>query len=770
MAAAAPMPRPAADLGLGLPGARGARLDRFIHSLVEELEPRPGRLWDSVRMALVTAVGAGLMAAMHIDTELGVYLLWSIVSAPAAMMAPAAGAALIAVLGIALAASVPLAGVLVEAPWMLVTFFAAASALSTYLLSDAQLNNGWRMVQIFALSSFWTVVFDPAGFGWSVAYAFSGGLVGFAVIMLFDNVLWPDPAERRLLHLLATAAAASRRRLAAVGRAYLEPAGSVALPRSSAAGAMSAHLALLSRADREKLTPRRHAELLAAVSVSERRRLEIERLLSIAREPLPHLIRGMLRPQLQMVLEAIDAALLTDEELLRAGLDQAEEAMPDAAGPIYSMLEAYNRRISELHPQFISNARPDELSNLSAFVVGLQRLARLFIRTPIPLAAATRRPGATRAAAARDPARVRYCLKLSAALALAFVVGVTTQRADLTTILWTVMIAGLPTYGASLRKMILRFAGAALGGVLGLAAIIAVSPNFETVVTYVAVFFIALVPCAYLGLSGGRLGYPGKQAGITFCLLFVGLSPSVREYEALWRLWGVLLGVIAAAIVFIVLWPEYAGESMIPRLERMLEIILSLMPRGGPCLSEAEVESLEIDCAKILSELLAVADDARIEGGRSGIDPDAVVDAVGTLRRIAHRLGSVAAWRNSEEMPPLGPEIQTARDAIDSALRDHFEACLQYVKRRADDDAALKAWNEDAARALLDNFHQQIAADNFSALSSWPLTPRRALLAALETYRRLVVLAGELSDQLSRIALPMPVRAAALEQRNASVG
>jgi uncharacterized membrane protein YccC len=722
-------------------------------------------------MALISALGAGLMAAMHIDSELGVYLLWSIVSAPAAMMLPVNGVRLIAVTGIGLAASVPLAGVLVEAPWMLIAFFAIAVAASTYLLSDAQLTDGWRMAQIFILGTFWIVVFDPNGFGWSTAYAFAAALVGFSFIMLFDNVLWPDPAERHLLRLLAAGAETTRRRVGAVGRAYLEPAGASALPRPSAAGAMSAHLALLSRADRENLSPLRHARLLAAVSVSERMRLEVERLLSIAREPLPHRIREMLNTQLQAILGAIDAALLIDERLLAGGLDQAEDAMPDAAGPVYSMLEAYDRRIGELRPQFIVDTRPDELSNLSAFVLGLQRLARLFIHTPIPLAAAARKaplpaPGAARSRL--DPARVRYCLKLATAVALAFVVGVTTQRGDLRTILWTVMITGLPTYGASMRKMILRFAGAALGGVLALAAIIAVSPNFETVGTYMAVFFIALAPCAYLGLGGPRLAYPGKQAGVTFCLLFVGLSPSVREYEALWRLWGILLGVIVVAVVFIVLWPEYAGESMAPRLEKMLEAILSLMPRGGRGPSEERIEALEIDCARTLSELLAIADDARIEGRRSGFDPDAIVDAVGTLRRIANRLGSVAAGRLSREAPALAPQLQGARDALDSALRAQFEDCLDYVRRRAAAGGTPRGWNEDAARALLDELHQQIAADDFSAVSSWPLASRRTLLAEIETYRRLVVLTGELSDQVSRIALPRPAHHRHVQPRTAA--
>jgi hypothetical protein len=212
---------------------------------------------------------------------------------------PATGATLIAVTGVGLAASVPLAGALVEAPWLLVTFFAITTAVSTYLLSDAQLTNGWRTVQIFVLSSFSVVVFDAKGFGWSVAYAFSAALVGFSFIMLFDNVLWPDPAERHLLRMLVASAEKTRKRLVAVGRAYLEPPGASALPRSLLEGAMSTHLALVSRADREHLSPLRHARLLAAVSVSERMRLEVERLLSIAHEPLPHRIREMFKPQLQ---------------------------------------------------------------------------------------------------------------------------------------------------------------------------------------------------------------------------------------------------------------------------------------------------------------------------------------------------------------------------------------------------------------------------------------------------------------------------------------
>ena len=41
-----------------------------------------------------------------------------------------------------------------------------------------------------------------------------------------------------------------------------------------------------------------------------------------------------------------------------------------------------------------------------------------------------------------------------------YVVGIVTHRSDLSTILTTVLITALPTYGAALRKMILRIVGA----------------------------------------------------------------------------------------------------------------------------------------------------------------------------------------------------------------------------------------------------------------------------------------------------------------------
>ena len=68
-------------------------------------------------------------------------------------------------------------------------------------------------------------------------------------------------------------------------------------------------------------------------------------------------------------------------------------------------------------------------------------------------------------------------MKVAIAISIPRITGLTIQRGDMTVILWTIVIAGLRTYGATYRKMWLRLIGAFVGGVLGLAAIIIVTPN-----------------------------------------------------------------------------------------------------------------------------------------------------------------------------------------------------------------------------------------------------------------------------------------------------
>ena len=125
------------------------------------------------------------------------------------------------------------------------------------------------------LDTFYLCVFDPQNFGWSVAYTFSGVAVGIAVLVAFDTVLWPDPAEPKLLHSLADTLDRQRERLAAIGRAYFDQALQLN-GLSPPVSILPMHLPLLERARREINNPQREAILLAAVTITERLHIEIE--------------------------------------------------------------------------------------------------------------------------------------------------------------------------------------------------------------------------------------------------------------------------------------------------------------------------------------------------------------------------------------------------------------------------------------------------------------------------------------------------------------
>src|SRR5262249_56886343 len=82
------------------------------------------------------------------------------------------------------------------------------------------------------------------------------------------------------------------------------------------------------------------------------------------------------------------------------------------------------------------------------------------------------RKSAATGSGAVDRPLMRYSAKLGLAATLGYVVGVASQRSELSVIVWTAVMAGLPTYGATLRRMILRVAGAVIGGLVAPAVLL----------------------------------------------------------------------------------------------------------------------------------------------------------------------------------------------------------------------------------------------------------------------------------------------------------
>jgi len=715
-------------------------------------------------MAFISAVGAALMAALYVAGALGPVTLWVALYASSSLMTASEGLVLLVAYAAMLSASVLLAGILVEAPWVLLPFVGLATALMTYGLSKRRLGGAWVNVEVTFLDTFYLCVFDPQGFGLSVAYTWSGVALAIGVLVAFDMVLWPDPAERALLRSLAVTLERQRERLATIGRSYLDPLSVTVLPRPAADSMLPTQLPLLERARRELDDPQREGILLAAVTTTERLHIEIERLLAIARETVAREIRERLRPQMEAVLQVLAAALRQQAHQAATGLRPSDDSTYEELSTVIRVsLDALQARETPALSQ-LPSADAVAIANVAAFNLGLRKIGVDLLNRPLGDAHGLAFPqdarsGATPSGGA-DPALMRYSAKLGIATTLAYVVGIASHRSELGVTVWTALIAGQPTYGATVRKMILRIAGGVIGGLLALPVMMVVSSNFESIGSYLAAFFVVLFICAYVSLSSGRLAYAGQQAGVSFILAYASLSPNANFYEPLWRVWGISLGLMIVTSVFLLVAPEYAGKAIAPRLTRILHAALELLPPGAG-MTEQRVQKIDMDVTLNLTQLLGIAEDARLEGRHSGIDPNHVIEAAGTLRRIVHRLSGIATERLGMPQVALPTELQAARAACETALRHHLQSWLEVLEdehgldRRRTLEVAEHFTPNDLAGPLAE-LHEQVSASALGELASWPTTARSTLLADIESYRRLMVLVTELDQQF--VGIPAAIR------------
>src|ERR1700689_1267510 len=108
-----------------------AWFDQIAALLARELAPSSRKLRTALRMTTIATVGAGLVTSCHVNNQLGTYIVWLLVGAGPMMSVRKAGTFLIAE-ALALAASVVLAGILSESPWLMLPFLFALISVLTY--------------------------------------------------------------------------------------------------------------------------------------------------------------------------------------------------------------------------------------------------------------------------------------------------------------------------------------------------------------------------------------------------------------------------------------------------------------------------------------------------------------------------------------------------------------------------------------------------------------------------------------------------------------
>ncbi|HKA46505.1 MAG TPA: hypothetical protein VKF40_31210, partial [Burkholderiales bacterium] len=208
-------------------------------------------------------------------------------------------------------------------------------------------------------------------------------------------------------------------------------------------------------------------------------------------------------------------------------------------------------------------------------------------------------------------------------------------------------------------------------------------------------------------------------------------------------------------LVFLLIAPEYAAKAIAPRLAGLLRSALELVrPAAG--VSEEHVQEIDMQTTLHVTELLGVAEDARMEGRHSRVNPDRVIDAAATLRRLVYRLSGIVTARLLHPQPALPAEFQAARVACETALHQSLQSWLEVLQDAPGPDRlriteVAARFTPDHLTLPLEKLREHLSTSGLRELASWPTGARSALLAEIESYRRLVVLMTELNQQLAEI-------------------
>ncbi len=386
----------------------------------KELAPSYRRLVEAARTAAKATLTTGLGASMQILGPFGPLFAFRI-GQPGVSLSPFEGAVVIVCAAAMQAAIVPITGKLLEYPGLILAFVFSVFAAVAYLLSNTRLFMPLALVTIATITTVYVGIFRPGSIGWASTYTFDGIFAGTLVMVALDTYIWPSSPEQRLLETIGADLENARKRFQLVSQRYLD-SQSTPLPTTVIKSTLMPSLALLNSVEeRLKPGPRRVATLLHAVLTSEEVYLGVERLAVLADEPVHYDLRKNHQQEIQSILELVDAAFAELIDRVFVGFPNAAEVLPRAAE-----LDSEIQNLSQLRARSFNQAgsMTPEAWNFVGFLDALQEIAGLLDPREHPHAEADteviERDLSVETPPLVDPARLRFGIKLGAAITLAY--------------------------------------------------------------------------------------------------------------------------------------------------------------------------------------------------------------------------------------------------------------------------------------------------------------------------------------------------------------
>jgi len=161
-----------------------------------------------------------------------------------------------------------------------------------------------------------------------------------------------------------------------------------------------------------------------------------------------------------------------------------------------------------------------------------------------------------------NPAYLHFAIKGALAGFIWYLIFTLTAYQGIYTSVVTCIVCSLSTIGASVQKGVLRLAGSAVGGVLGVITLTCIFPYVDSIGGFWLPFAAVTGLAAYVTFSGPSLSYGGYQIGLAFykCVL-QSYGPYTELRVVRDRLIGILLGLTVFGLINNRLWPVKALET-----------------------------------------------------------------------------------------------------------------------------------------------------------------------------------------------------------------
>jgi multidrug resistance protein MdtO len=194
-----------------------------------------------------------------------------------------------------------------------------------------------------------------------------------------------------------------------------------------------------------------------------------------------------------------------------------------------------------------------------------------------------------------NPEYVQFAIKGTLSAFICYFLFIGFDYPGIYTSVITCFVVSVSTVGASNQKGTLRFGGAAVGGLMGLIALVYLFPNVETIGGFWLVFGTGTAIAAWVNFGTPRISYGGYQTGLAFWKATLqDFGPALSATVARDRVIGIFFGLIVFSIVEHLLWHARAQDVLRRRFAEIMHMLAELArPRTSSATAAVTTDNVD---------------------------------------------------------------------------------------------------------------------------------------------------------------------------------